>query len=101
MTTKRRMTVAMETRRTRLEPEYSFSFGSGVTVLSSSSILSSGSESKGIWTLQAGVFAANLGSIGLHERCGFRIVGRRERLGQLGGVWHDVLLLERRSDIVG
>ena len=72
--------------------------GIGRTLLDA---LVSASESKGIWTLQAGVFATNMGSIGLHERCGFRIVGRRERLGQLGGVWHDVLLLERRSDIVG
>lgn len=59
------------------------------------------SERNGIWTLQAGVFADNDHSIVLHEKCGFRIVGRRERLGRLGGVWKDVLLLERRSDRVG
>ena len=59
------------------------------------------SECEGIWTLQAGVFADNDQSIALHERYGFRIVGRRERLGRLHGVWKDVLLLERRSDRVG
>jgi L-amino acid N-acyltransferase YncA len=55
------------------------------------------SEHAGIWTLQAGVFPENRRSLALHQRCGFRIVGVRERLGQLGGVWRDVLLLERRS----
>jgi len=59
------------------------------------------SERNGIWTLQAGVFADNSHSVALHEKCGFRIVGRRERLGQLRGVWKDVLLLERRSDRIG
>lgn len=33
--------------------------------------------------------------------CSFREVGRRERVGKLGDVWRDVLLLERRSDKVG
>ena len=55
------------------------------------------SEGAGIWTLQAGIFPENAGSVALHERCGFRVVGRRERLGALHGVWRDVLLLERRS----
>ena len=55
------------------------------------------SEAGGIWTLQAGIFPENLASVGLHQRCGFRVVGRRERLGQLRGEWRDVLLLERRS----
>ncbi len=59
------------------------------------------SERNGIWTLQAGVFADNDRSVALHEKCGFRIVGQRERLGRLQGVWKDVLLLERRSDRVG
>ncbi len=59
------------------------------------------SEQAGIWTLQAGVFPENAASIALHKRCGFREVGRRERLGQLDGVWRDVLLLERRSKVVG
>ncbi|MEK6299713.1 MAG: N-acetyltransferase family protein [Acidobacteriota bacterium] len=54
-------------------------------------------ERNGIWTLQAGVFPENVSSIALHKRCGFREVGRRERLGKLNGVWRDVVLLERRS----
>ncbi len=59
------------------------------------------SEANGIWTLQAGVFPENRQSITLHEKSGFRIVGRRERLGRLGGRWCDVLLMERRSERVG
>lgn len=54
------------------------------------------SEASGIWTLQAGIFPENTGSLALHRRCGFRIVGTRERLGRLNSVWRDVLLLERR-----
>lgn len=59
------------------------------------------SEAAGIWTLQAGVFPENTGSIRLHERCGFRKVGRRERIGRMNDVWRDTLLLERRSEVVG
>jgi phosphinothricin acetyltransferase len=51
----------------------------------------------GLWTLQAGIFPENAASLALHERAGFRLVGRRERLGQLHGRWRDVLLLERRA----
>ena len=51
----------------------------------------------GIWTIQAGVFPENAASVALHERCGFRRVGVRERIGQLDGIWRDVLLLERRA----
>jgi phosphinothricin acetyltransferase len=47
------------------------------------------------------VLAENEASIRLHESCGFRVVGKRERLGKLKGVWRDVVLLERRSEIVG
>ena len=56
-------------------------------------------ESAGIWTLQAGIFPENTASIALHHACGFRTVGRRERLGQREGIWRDVLLLERRGSI--
>lgn len=59
------------------------------------------SERQGLWTLQASVFPENAASLGAHTRAGFRIVGTRERLGQLKGVWRDVLLLERRSGIAG
>ncbi len=59
------------------------------------------SEGAGLWTLQAGIFPENAASLRLHERCGFRVVGRRERIGQLHGRWRDTLLLERRSSMVG
>lgn len=59
------------------------------------------SEAAGIWTLQAGILPENAASVRLHLACGFRQVGRRERLGKLNGRWRDVLLLERRSDKVG
>jgi L-amino acid N-acyltransferase YncA len=59
------------------------------------------SEKAGIWTLQGGIFPENEASVRLHRSCGFREVGRRERLGQLDGEWKDVLLMERRSRIVG
>jgi L-amino acid N-acyltransferase YncA len=59
------------------------------------------SEKRGIWTLQAGIFPENLASLALVRKCGFREVGRRIRLGRLEGAWRDVLLLERRSEIVG
>lgn len=55
------------------------------------------SGNKGFWTLQAGIFSENLASIQLHEKCGFRIVGIREKIGKLHGKWHDNHLLERRS----
>ncbi len=58
-------------------------------------------EHAGVWTLQAGIFPENTASVALHERAGFRVVGRRERLGRHHGVWRDVLLLERRSPVVG
>jgi L-amino acid N-acyltransferase YncA len=59
------------------------------------------SEAGGMWTLQAGIFPENEASLALHQGCGFRIVGRRERIGKMGGRWRDVLLLERRSAVVG
>ena len=58
------------------------------------------SEDEGLWTLQAGVFPENNASLALHRSCGFRQVGRRERIGQLRGQWRDVILLERRSEDV-
>ena len=59
------------------------------------------SEAAGIWTLQAGIFPENKASLRLHLGCGFRLVGVRERIGELDGVWRDVLLLERRSEEKG
>jgi L-amino acid N-acyltransferase YncA len=58
------------------------------------------SERAGIWTLQTGVFPENETSLGLLRRFGFRVVGTQERIGRLHGVWRDVVLLERRSEVV-
>jgi phosphinothricin acetyltransferase len=58
-------------------------------------------DADGIWTLQAGIFPENKPSLRLHLGCGFRLVGVRERLGEADGVWRDVLLLERRSEVIG
>lgn len=57
-------------------------------------------ENNNIWTLQAGVFAENVSSRKLLEKYGFRIVGRREKLGKLNDIWRDVLLMERRSKTI-
>jgi phosphinothricin acetyltransferase len=59
------------------------------------------SENNGIWTLQAGIFPENKISIELHQKCGFRIVGIRERIGKMDEIWRDVVLMERRSKKVG
>lgn len=59
------------------------------------------SERAGLWTLQAGVFEENRASIALHTGCGFRVVGFRERIGQMNGIWRNTVLLERRSTVVG
>lgn len=59
------------------------------------------SENNGLWTIQAGIFSENTASILLHEKHGFRIVGKREKIGKLGTKWKDTLLLERRSTFVG
>jgi phosphinothricin acetyltransferase len=59
------------------------------------------SERNGIWTLQAGIFPENHGSLAVHRSCGFREIGRRERIGKLKGIWRDTILLERRSNSVG
>jgi L-amino acid N-acyltransferase YncA len=53
-------------------------------------------DAAGIWTIQTSIFPENDASVALHERLGFRVVGRRERIAQLDGVWRDTLLLERR-----
>jgi phosphinothricin acetyltransferase len=58
-------------------------------------------EAAGIWTIQSAMFPENVASLRLHERAGFRVVGRHERIAQLDGVWRDTVLLERRSSRVG
>ena len=72
--------------------------GIGLRLLSA---LVESSERAGLWTLEAGIFPENVASLRIHERAGFRRVGRRERLGRLDGRWRDVVLLERRSPLVG
>lgn len=59
------------------------------------------SEQNGIWTLQASVFPENKASLALHNNCGFREVGIRQRIGRMNGIWRDTVLLERRSALVG
>jgi phosphinothricin acetyltransferase len=61
--------------------------------------LVSASEDLGYSTLQASMFPENENSIKLHQAFGFRIIGRREQIAQLDGVWRDTLLMERRSDL--
>jgi phosphinothricin acetyltransferase len=58
-------------------------------------------EAHGIWTLQGATIAENAASLALQASCGFRIVGRRERIAIRDGKWHDTVLTERRSDTVG
>jgi phosphinothricin acetyltransferase len=65
------------------------------------SALIASSEANGIWTLQGVTMAANAASIAVQQSCGFRMVGRRERIGKRDGVWHDTVILERRSATVG
>ena len=55
------------------------------------------SEDQGVWTLQAGIFPENQSSILLHAKCGFKIVGIREKIGKMNGIWRDVVLMERRK----
>jgi len=59
------------------------------------------SEENNLWTLQAGIFRENISSIKIHEACGFRLIGRRERIGKINGKWRDTILLERRSNVIG
>ena len=59
------------------------------------------SEENGIWTLQCGIMEENIASIKLHQDCGFRIIGYREKVGCLNGIWKNNTIMERRSKIVG
>ena len=62
--------------------------------------LVAGANAAGLWTIQTSIFPENAASVALHARVGFRIVGRRERIAKLNGVWRDTLLLKRRSPVV-
>jgi len=59
------------------------------------------SEMRGYWTLQAGIFPENLASMNLHASNGFRLIGFRENIGKMNGVWRSVNFLERRSKVSG
>lgn len=60
------------------------------------------SEENGFWTLHSGIFPENTASLALHKKCGFREIGRQEKVGRMpDGTWRDVVLMERRSQIVG
>jgi L-amino acid N-acyltransferase YncA len=59
------------------------------------------SELNGIWSLQAGIFPENKGSLNLHQKHGFRTIGIKERIGKMGNTWRDVMMVERRSQVVG
>lgn len=77
--------------------------GAGTALLDA---LIGSTEAAGIWTLQSGIFPENAGSLRLHQRAGFRVIGVRERIahmshGPLAGQWRDVLLIERRSPVIG
>ena len=63
--------------------------------------LISESEKNNYWTLQAGIFPENKSSIKIHEDCGFRLIGVREKIGKMNNVWRDTLLMEKRSKIAG
>ena len=59
------------------------------------------SEKNGIWTLYGHTFVENEACLRLQTACGFRVIGRRERIGRLNGVWRDTVMTERRSKVVG
>ncbi|HEV3199422.1 MAG TPA: GNAT family N-acetyltransferase [Bryobacteraceae bacterium] len=65
------------------------------------STLVASSEQNGLWTLQASIFPENPSSIAIHRKCGFRVVGTRERIGFRDGQWRDTILMERRSAVAG
>lgn len=58
------------------------------------------SESHGFWTLQANIFPENETSIRFHQKNGFRTVGVRKKIGKLNGQWKDLILMEKRSEII-
>lgn len=60
------------------------------------------SEEKGIWSLYCAIIRQNVPSIVLHKKCGFREIGIREKIAKMSnGIWHDVVLMERRSKVIG
>ncbi len=80
-----------------VDPEFG---GRGIATALMHAMIES-SERNGIWTLFASIFPENTASIRLHEKCGFRRIGTREKIAMLNGVWRDTAIFERRSSIVG
>jgi len=70
--------------------------GRGIGRLLMEALIAS-ADAVGIWTIQTSIFPENAASLALHKQIGFRMVGRRERIAKLDGVWRDTILLERRS----
>jgi L-amino acid N-acyltransferase YncA len=58
--------------------------------------LIAGAKAAGIWTIQTSIFPENRASLAVHERCGFRVVGMRERIAKRDGSWRDTVFLELR-----
>ena len=71
--------------------------GVGRTLLEA---LVAGAEAGGIWTIQTSIFPENRASLALHEHCGFRVVGTRQRIAKRDGIWRDTVFLERRSEVI-
>jgi L-amino acid N-acyltransferase YncA len=80
-----------------IDPEFQ---GKGIGNILMQSLITESEKNK-IWTLQAGIFPENEGSLHLHQKFGFRIIGRREKIGKMDEHWRDVIMLERRSKITG
>lgn len=56
------------------------------------------SVDEGFWTLQSHIMKENLASFRLHEKCGFRLVGYREKIGRdRFNIWRDTVWMERRD----
>lgn len=56
------------------------------------------SEQSDIWTLQSSIISSNMASIRLHEKCGFRLIGYREKIAKdASGNWQNIVLFERRT----
>lgn len=72
--------------------------GAGLLLLDA---LTEQAERAGLWTLQSGIMENNTASIRLHEKCGFRMIGYREKIGRdRFGTWRNTVLMERRSQLI-
>ncbi|MUP45584.1 N-acetyltransferase family protein [Gramella sp. BOM4] len=80
-----------------IHPKHS---GKGIGSALMAALISS-SEENGIWTLFSSVFPENEATIRLHQKHGFRLLGRREKIAKLDGIWRDTLIFERRSKLTG